>query len=119
VCRGCSIYYGSFAFTTSMVFFCFRRFVDIIIILRPPPFFRKYIYTYRQIRTGEKDNGIEPLDAIPIHGYINGIAMGPGGRFCVAAVGQEPRMGRWDRVPRAKNRFAIIRLHDDVDESKK
>jgi hypothetical protein len=80
---------------------------------------RKYIYTYRQIRTGEKDNGIEPLDAIPIHGYINGIAMGPGGRFCVAAVGQEPRMGRWDRVPRAKNRFAIIRLHDDVDESKK
>lgn len=72
-----------------------------------------------RIRTGEKDNGIEPLDAIPIHGYINGIAMGPGGRFCVAAVGQEPRMGRWDRVPRAKNRFAIIRLHDDVDESKK
>jgi ribosomal RNA-processing protein 9 len=36
--------------------------------------------------------------------------MGPGGKFCVAAVGQEPRLGRWDRVPRAKNRFAIIKL---------
>ena len=112
MCRGCSIYYGSFAFTTSMFFFFLSSCVTHL-------FIRKYIYTYRQISTGEKDNGIEPLDAIPIHGYINGIAMGPGGRFCVAAVGQEPRMGRWDRVPRAKNRFAIIRLHDDVDESKK
>lgn len=56
-------------------------------------------------------SGIKPLDVIPIHGFINGIAMGPGGKFCVAAIGQEPRMGRWDRVPRAKNRFAIIHLH--------
>jgi ribosomal RNA-processing protein 9 len=52
-----------------------------------------------------------------VHGHINSIAMGPGGKFCVAAVGQEPRMGRWDRVPRAKNRFAIIRLHGG-DKSK-
>ncbi len=37
--------------------------------------------------------------------------MGPGGKFAVAAIGQEPRMGRWDRVPRAKNRFAIIQLN--------
>ncbi|KAL7541077.1 hypothetical protein ACHAWF_006857 [Thalassiosira exigua] len=58
----------------------------------------------------EKDAGIRPLDAVPIHGHVNDIAMGPGGKFCVAAVGQEPRLGRWDRVPRAKNRFAIVRL---------
>ena len=103
-----------------LLFFVLRRFVlQYYHLAFPTSFTRKYIYTYRQIRIGEKDNGIEPLDAIPIHGYINGIAMGPGGKFCVAAVGQEPRMGRWDRVPRAKNRFAIIRLHDDVDESKK
>jgi len=57
--------------------------------------------------------GIKPLDTVPLHGYINSIAMGPGGKFCIAAVGQEPRLGRWDRVPRAKNRFAIIQLNCD------
>ena len=66
-----------------------------------------------RVSTDESESGIKPLDAIPIHGFINSIAMGPGGKFCVAAVGQEPRMGRWDRVPRAKNRFAIIRMHGD------
>jgi ribosomal RNA-processing protein 9 len=71
-----------------------------------------YLRFWRVI-ADERESGIKPLDAIPIHGFINGIAMGPGGKFCVAAVGQEPRMGRWDRVPRAKNRFAIIRLHGD------
>jgi len=45
-----------------------------------------------------------------VHGYINSIVMGPEGKFCVVAVGQEPRLGRWDRVARAKNRVAIIRL---------
>ena len=69
--------------------------------------------------TEEKDAGIKELESIPVHGHINSIAMGPGGKFCVAAVGQEPRLGRWDRVPRAKNRFAVIRLNcnkDSVEE---
>ena len=60
--------------------------------------------------TEEKGAGIKPLEKIPVHGHINSLAMGPAGKFCVAAVGQEPRLGRWDRVPRAKNRFAIIQL---------
>ena len=64
----------------------------------------------KQVKTEDKDAGITPLESIPIHGHINSIAMGPKGKFCVAAVGQEPRMGRWDRIPRAKNRFAIIQL---------
>eukprot|EP00571_Detonula_confervacea_P005383 CAMPEP_0172314788 /NCGR_PEP_ID=MMETSP1058-20130122/23336_1 /TAXON_ID=83371 /ORGANISM="Detonula confervacea, Strain CCMP 353" /LENGTH=538 /DNA_ID=CAMNT_0013028735 /DNA_START=94 /DNA_END=1710 /DNA_ORIENTATION=- len=64
-----------------------------------------------KVNTADKEAGIKPLDTVPIHGHINSIAMGPGGKFCVAAVGQEPRLGRWDRVSRAKNRFAIIRLN--------
>lgn len=69
-----------------------------------------YLRLWR-MNTAEKEAGIKRLETVPIHGYINSIAMGPGGKFCVAAVGQEPRMGRWDRVSRAKNRFAIIRLN--------
>lgn len=69
-----------------------------------------YLRLWR-VNTADKEAGIKPLDTVPIHGHINSIAMGPGGKFCVAAVGQEPRMGRWDRVSRAKNRFAIIQLN--------
>lgn len=72
------------------------------------------------VSTGEtnEDRGIKEIGKVPIHGYINDVAIGPKGRFCVAAVGQEPRLGRWDRVPRAKNRFAIIQLRNTEDETK-
>ena len=59
---------------------------------------------------------------IPLHGYINGIAIGRKARFAVVAVGQEPRLGRWDRVSKAKNRFGIVDLRrrdqvfDDDDD---
>lgn len=65
-----------------------------------------------KVSTGSRldDRGLEALQKIPVHGYINDICIGPKGRFCVAAIGQEPTLGRWDRVKRAKNRFAIIQL---------
>ena len=60
--------------------------------------------------------GVEALNEIPLAGFVNGIVVGPEARFCVVAAGQEPRLGRWERVPRAKNRFGIVRLRtgDDV-----
>ena len=63
--------------------------------------------------------GLEALNRIPLSGFVNGIAVGPKARFCVVASGQEPRLGRWDRIPRAKNRFGIVRLRrsDDVQSS--
>lgn len=63
------------------------------------------------------ERGIEALSQIPLHGYINDIAVGPKARFCVVAMGQEPRLGRWDRVPRAKNRFGIVQLRCDESDS--
>ncbi|KAL3905567.1 MAG: hypothetical protein SGARI_004397 [Bacillariaceae sp.] len=58
---------------------------------------------------------MDALDKIPLSGYINGIAVGPKARFCVAAVGQEPRMGRWNSVAGARNRFGIIRLRSEEE----
>jgi len=65
-----------------------------------------------------KTRSIEPLDKLPLKGYVNGLALGPKARFCVAAVGQEPKLGRWDRIAGAKNRIAILRLRsmEDVKE---
>lgn len=62
------------------------------------------------------ERGVDPIGKIPVHGYINDIAIGPKARFCVAAVGQEPRLGRWDRIPAARNRFAIIPLRSNIDD---
>ena len=68
-----------------------------------------------KVKTGESasERGIDTIGEIPIHGYVNDIEVGPKGRFCIAAIGQEPRLGRWDRVSCAKNRFAIITLRND------
>jgi len=69
------------------------------------------------VQTGA-ERGLEPLGKIPVHGYINDIAFGPKAKFCVLAVGQEHRLGRWNRIPRAKNRIAIVKLQtSDVEEA--
>mmetsp|Transcript_14094 Transcript_14094/g.33884 ORF Transcript_14094/g.33884 Transcript_14094/m.33884 type:complete len:483 (+) Transcript_14094:2188-3636(+) len=59
--------------------------------------------------------GLYPIDKIPLKGHVNALAVGPKAKFCVAAVGQEPKLGRWDRIPGAKNRFAIIKLRSEDD----
>lgn len=71
-----------------------------------------------KVKTGQtvEERGLEPLSHIPIHGYINDIAVGPKTKFCVVAVGQEPRLGRWSRVSKAKNRLAIVKLQPDGSE---
>ena len=71
------------------------------------------------VKTGKSldDRGISPLAKIPVHGFINGIAIGPRGKFCVAAIGQEHRLGRWERVAKAKNRIAIISLRENISDA--
>jgi ribosomal RNA-processing protein 9 len=76
-----------------------------------------YYVTIAKVLTGDTnaERGLHAMGKIPIHGYINDIAIGPKAKFCVAAVGQEPRLGRWDRIPAARNRFAIIPLRSSND----
>lgn len=60
----------------------------------------------------KQQQGLESVFAAPLHGFVNGICLARKAQFCVAAVGQEHRLGRWTRVPRAKNRLVIIKLED-------
>jgi ribosomal RNA-processing protein 9 len=73
-----------------------------------------------KVTTGQTldTRSMEPLYEIPLPGYVNGIAVGPKARFCVVAVGQEHRLGRWNRVGGAKNRFGIVRLRSKEDIAK-
>ena len=68
-------------------------------------------------RTGQttEERGLEVLSHVPVHGYINDIDIGPKAKFCVLAVGQEPRLGRWNRIGKAKNRLGIVKL--DFEEA--
>ena len=45
-----------------------------------------------------------------IPGFVNGLAIAKSGRFFVAAVGQEHRLGRWSRIKEARNGAQLVQL---------
>ncbi|KAK3027540.1 hypothetical protein RJ639_041731 [Escallonia herrerae] len=47
--------------------------------------------------------GIQPLFELPLVGFVNSMAFAKSGKFLVAGVGQEPRLGRWGRLATARN----------------
>ena len=52
--------------------------------------------------TGEKDTALEPKHSLPQRGFVNGLAIASSGKFLLAGVGQEPRLGRWGRDEEGK-----------------
>ncbi|WOG84912.1 hypothetical protein DCAR_0104097 [Daucus carota subsp. sativus] len=57
-----------------------------------------------------ESKGLRPLFELPLTGFVNSLAFAKSGKFLVAAVGQEPRLGRWGRVATARNGVAIHSL---------
>jgi ribosomal RNA-processing protein 9 len=53
---------------------------------------------------------VEQVGTATAAGFVNGLAIAPSGRFALAALGTEPRMGRWDRQPDARNVLAVLPL---------
>jgi ribosomal RNA-processing protein 9 len=50
-----------------------------------------------------------------VEGYVNGLAFNNEATVLVAAVGQEPRMGRWDRNKQSKNALFVQKLsYEDI-----
>ena len=58
----------------------------------------------------EGGRSLTPVMSAPLVGFVNGLAVAPSGRFVVAAVGQEHRLGRWFRIPEARNSLAVVPL---------
>ena len=61
-------------------------------------------------KCGSNFRKLEPLQTIPVVGFVNALAFTGDGRTLVAAVGQEHRLGRWTRIKEAKNGVAVIPL---------
>ncbi|XP_078048603.1 U3 small nuclear riboprotein factor 55K [Augochlora pura] len=53
---------------------------------------------------------LKPLFEIQLTGFINSLYFTPDGTELIAGVGQEHRLGRWWRIPEAKNSIVIIPL---------
>ncbi len=61
-------------------------------------------------RASLTEQNLSPVAAVPIAGWVNGIAIGRRARFAVAAVGQEHRLGRWKRIPAGRCGVHVIDL---------
>ncbi|XP_022877566.1 U3 snoRNP-associated protein-like EMB2271 isoform X1 [Olea europaea var. sylvestris] len=57
-----------------------------------------------------ESKGICPLFELPLVGFVNSLSFAKSGRFLIAGVGQEPRLGRWERNAAARNGVALHRL---------
>lgn len=62
-----------------------------------------------------KDRKLLPVATIPVNGYVNALVFDNKARFLLAGIGQEHRLGRWERLKGVKNGIAIVAL-PNVDE---
>ena len=51
------------------------------------------------------------MDGAEDGGFVNSIAFHPGGKHLLVGVGQEHRLGRWWRLPKAKNGLLVVTLN--------
>eukprot|EP00252_Welwitschia_mirabilis_P008340 TRINITY_DN2012_c0_g1_i1.p1 TRINITY_DN2012_c0_g1~~TRINITY_DN2012_c0_g1_i1.p1 ORF type:complete len:530 (+),score=109.46 TRINITY_DN2012_c0_g1_i1:133-1722(+) len=56
------------------------------------------------------NKSLRPINDIPLVGFINSLAFAKSGRFLIAGVGQEPRLGRWGCIRKARNGVALYSL---------
>ena len=54
--------------------------------------------------------GLNPLGGLPACGFANALHIAKSGRFVLAGMGQEPRLGRWARDKSAKNGLLLHML---------
>ncbi len=56
---------------------------------------------------GGSSKALSPVGGIPVRGFVNSLQIARSGKFLVAGLGQEPRMGRWLRDAKARNGVLI------------
>ena len=62
------------------------------------------------VRDAGKRQELSLHSELAVAGYVNGLAFSKNASYLVAAVGQEPRLGRWGREKGSKNSLFIQRL---------
>jgi len=60
-------------------------------------------------KVGAQGRDLTEVGKVAVEGFVNGLAFA-GPDKVVAALGQEPRLGRWARIPKVRNGIAVISL---------
>ncbi|KNC81493.1 hypothetical protein SARC_06181 [Sphaeroforma arctica JP610] len=55
-----------------------------------------------------EDKSLTCINEIAVEGYINSLTFSKSGRYLVAGIGQEHRLGRWERNKKARNGAVVI-----------
>ncbi len=53
---------------------------------------------------------LAPIGGLPARGFVNALHIARSGRFVLAGMGQEPRLGRWARDSQARNGLLLHSL---------
>ena len=61
-----------------------------------------YIRLWQVKRGGGISKTLERVGQIPALGFVNTLAIASSGRFVLAGLGQEPRLGRWGKAKNAR-----------------
>ncbi|GFR19089.1 u3 small nucleolar RNA-interacting protein 2 [Trichonephila clavata] len=63
------------------------------------------------IRLWKRDDGsrsLVPISKIPVNGFVNSLKFSLSGKYLIAGIGQEHRLGRWWKVKDAKNSIVLL-----------
>jgi ribosomal RNA-processing protein 9 len=63
-------------------------------------------------RCGRENTTIEEVRQIPVTGFVNSLCFANSGKFLLVGVGQEHRLGRWQRMAAARNGVLVVPLTD-------
>ena len=67
-------------------------------------------------RFDRNERKIDEVTSVQAPGFVNGVQLSVRGRLLVAGMGQEHRMGRWERIQAGRNGVLVVPLRDtDVD----
>jgi ribosomal RNA-processing protein 9 len=66
--------------------------------------------TIRLWKTSHQGEPLVPLHCLAARGFVNALQVASSGRFVLAGMGQEPRLGRWGRDSGAKNGLQLHML---------
>ena len=61
-------------------------------------------------KINSKNKSITEVSQCEVKGFINDLTFTSDGKYLLAAIGQEHRLGRWSRIAEAKNQLVCIPL---------
>merc|ERR1712223_1006473 len=61
-------------------------------------------------KINSKNKSVTEVSQCEVKGFINDLTFTSDGKYLLAAIGQEHRLGRWSRIPEAKNQLVCIPL---------